>query len=149
MENPPDTRADVAKLLLRIALAVVLIFHGLFKLTHGVEWIVRLLTDAGLPGVLAYGPYLAEIVAPVLLGLGLWPRAAALVVVADMLAAITLALGSTITTVKPDGGGWGIEVEFLLLCVALAVALLGGGRYTIMRRREPPQLAMPAPDLPA
>ncbi len=149
MENSPDTRADAAKLLLRIALAVVLIFHGLFKLTHGVEWIVRLLNEAGLPGVLAYGPYLAEIVAPVLLVLGLWPRLAALVVVADMLTAISLSLRSNIITVKPDGGGWGIEVEFLLLCVAVALVLLGGGRYAITRRRESPQQAIPAPDLPA
>jgi putative oxidoreductase len=149
MENSPDTRADAAKLLLRITLAVVLVFHGLFKLTHGVEWIVRLLDDAGLPGVLAYGPYLAEIVAPVLLVLGLWPRIAALIVAADMITAITLSLRSSITSVKPDGGGWGIELEFLLLCVAVALALLGGGRYTITLRRESPQQAMAAPDPPA
>src|SRR5919204_3990489 len=71
MAHVMDSRQDdIGKLLLRIALGGILLFHGVFKLTHGVEWIKQPLAALGLPGFLAYGTYLAEVVAPVLLILG-------------------------------------------------------------------------------
>ena len=83
----PAPRTDYGLLLLRIIVAAVLLFHGVFKLTHGVEWIRGPLGRFGLPGWPAYGVYLAEIVAPILLVLGVVARWAALVIAFDMLMA--------------------------------------------------------------
>ena len=127
------THDDFGKLLLRLGLGGILLFHGVFKLTHGVEWIRSPLATFGLPDFLAYGVYLAEVVAPVLLFLGWKARLAALVIVFDMIMAMVLVLRPRLFTVNPMGGGWGIELEALILLVAGAVFFLGSGRYRIGR----------------
>ena len=129
-----DWKEDVGLLLLRLALGGILLFHGIFKLTHGVEWIKQPLGTLGLPGFLAYGTYVAEVVAPLLLMLGLWARIAALVVAFDMLTAIALVLRPRIFTINEMGGGWAIELEALILVVALALSIEGPGRYVVGRR---------------
>ena len=128
-----STRDDVAKLLLRVTLGGILLFHGVFKLTHGVEWMAGPLGALGLPGVLAYGTYGAEVLAPILLFVGWKARLAALVIAFDMVMAIVLVLRPRLFTVNQSGGGWGVELEGMILLVALSVFLLGSGRYRLGR----------------
>ncbi|HEV8598558.1 MAG TPA: DoxX family protein [Gemmatimonadales bacterium] len=128
-----SNREDLGKLILRVSLAGILLFHGLFKLTHGVAWIERPLAAFGLPGFLAYGTYLAEIIAPILLVVGYKARLAALVIGFDMLMAMVLVLRPRILTINQSGGGWAVELEALILLTALAVFLLGSGRYRLGR----------------
>ena len=127
------TRDDLGKLVLRVTLGGILLFHGIFKLTHGVDWIRGPLGALGLPGFLAYGTYVAEVLAPILLFVGWKARLAALVIAFDMLMAIVLVLRPRLFTVNPGGGGWGIEVEGMILLVAVSVFLLGSGRYRLGR----------------
>ncbi|HSW06220.1 DoxX family protein [Aquabacterium sp.] len=122
--------ADAGKLVLRVTIGLLLLLHGLFKLIHGVDGIAGMLQKAGLPGVLAYAVYVGEVLAPLLLIAGLWTRAAGLVVVANMLVAIGLAHGSQILTLG-EQGGWALELQGLYLFGAVAVALLGAGRYSV------------------
>ena len=61
---------DFGKMLLRIAVGGILLFHGIFKISHGVEWIKGPLVGSGFPAFLAYGPYLGEIVGIEAQGLG-------------------------------------------------------------------------------
>ena len=129
----PAPRTDAALLLLRIAVAVVVIFHGLFKLKHGVAWIGGPLGKFGLPAWLAYGTYVAEVIAPVLLVVGLLSRWAALAIAFDMTMAIVLALRPKIFTINHGGGGWGIELEALICMSALAIAIAGPGRFAASR----------------
>ena len=128
-----NNREDLGKLVLRLALGVIVLFHGVFKLRHGVAWIGGPLAALGLPAFLAYGTYLAEVLAPVLLVVGYKARLAALVILFDMLMAIVLVLRPRILTVNQGGGGWAIELEALILLTALAVFLLGSGRYRLGR----------------
>lgn len=127
-------REDLGKLLLRIVLASVLLFHGVYKLTHGVEWIKGPLGSFGLPGALAYGVYAAEVIAPVFLIAGWKARLAALVIAFDMLMALVLVLRSRVFSINPMGGGWAVELEIMILSVAVALFLLGSGRYRLGRR---------------
>lgn len=127
------TRDDLGRLLLRITLGGILLFHGIFKLTHGVDWIRGPLGALGLPGFLAYGTYVAEVLAPILLFVGWKARLAALMIAFDMLMAIVLVLRPRLFTVNQGGGGWGIEVEGMILLVAVSVFLLGSGRYRLGR----------------
>ena len=119
---------DRGKLFLRIAVAGIILFHGWFKLTHGVGWIQGML---GGMGFLAYGTYLAELVAPLFIIVGFRTRLAALVIVIDMLMAILLVLRTSLFTVKQMGGGWAIEVEGMMLLCALALFYTGSGKYAI------------------
>jgi len=89
---------DLGKLLLRLMIGGLLLFHGLFKLTHGIDGITSMLQEAHLPPALAYGVYVGEVVAPILLLLGQWARAAGLLVACDMVMAIALMLPESIPT---------------------------------------------------
>lgn len=126
---------DAGLLVLRLGLAAILLFHGIFKVTHGVAWIAGPLGRFGLPAFFAYGTYIAEIVAPVLLIAGLWTRLAALVIAFNMAMAILLARSDDVAKINPMGGGWAIELEVILLVAAVALALAGGGRFGVTGRR--------------
>lgn len=128
------TGIDWGLLLLRIAVGGVLLFHGIFKVRHGVAWIGAMLRPIGLPAALANGVYVAEIVAPVLLILGLFTRVAGVLIAFDMLVAILLVQRHQIFTIN-RGGGWGVELEALILLTALALALTGGGRFAALRSK--------------
>lgn len=127
----PAPRVDAGLLVLRLALGVILLLHGIWKVTHGVAWIAGPLSAAGLPSALAYGAYVGEVLAPLLLIFGLWPRAAALAIAFDMFMAIGLARRGDIGKINPMSGGWAIEIEALLSFTALAIALAGAGRYRL------------------
>jgi putative oxidoreductase len=125
--NPMDDRG---KLVLRVLLAALILFHGVSKLIGGVGFITGMLTKAGLPTVLGYGVYIGEVVAPLLILFGIFTRAAALVVVVNMIVALLLVHTSQFFTLN-ETGGWAIELQALYLGTAVAVALLGAGRYSV------------------
>jgi len=135
----PSAADDVGRLLLRLAVAVIVLFHGIYKVTHGVQWMAQPLAAVNLPAFLAYGTYVAEVLAPILLIAGIWTRLAALTIAFDMGMAIFLVLRPQLVFIKPAGGGWGVELEALILLSALAIALIGSGRLALApspRRRE-------------
>ncbi|QUG75749.1 DoxX family membrane protein [Erwinia sp. E602] len=123
---------DFGKLLLRVSLGALLLFHGFFKMQHGVGWIARLLEGQGLPGFIAYGAYIGEVLAPAMIVLGLLTRPAALVIAINLVVA-TLLAKSGVFWDRTAVGAWALEVEALYLFGALAVMFLGAGRYTLVR----------------
>ena len=127
------THPDTGLLVLRLGLGAILLFHGIYKATHGVAWIAGPLVKHGLPAWMMYGVYIAEILAPVLLIFGLWTRIAALIIAFDMAMAIYLVRLPDIGKVNPAGGSWAIEVEALFLIMAVTLALAGGGRYGLTK----------------
>ena len=122
-------RTDAGLLVLRLGLGALMLFHGIYKLTHGIAWIAGPLGRVGLPPWVAYGVYVGEILAPVLVILGLWARPAAFVIAFDMFMAIFLARRGDVAKINPAGGGWAIELELMYLIAALTIALAGSGRY--------------------
>ncbi|MFN3712777.1 MAG: DoxX family protein [Alcanivoracaceae bacterium] len=125
MNNP-----DVGKLILRIALGFMMLLHGINKLFHGISAISGMLVAHGLPGWLAFGVFIGEIVAPLMVLLGLQTRVGAGLMVINMLFAIFLAHSHQIFTLTSHGG-WGIELQAFYLFTAAALVFLGGGRYVI------------------
>ena len=126
----PAGSDDLGKLLLRVALGVLILLHGIAKLTGGADFIVGTVTKAGLPAVLGYGVYIGEVLAPILLIIGLFTRPAAIVVAINMLFAIFLVHAGEIGQLSKTGG-WAIELQGMFLFAAVAVALLGAGRYSV------------------
>jgi putative oxidoreductase len=125
-----ETHNDVGRLVLRVLLAVLILFHGVSKLIGGVGFISGMLAKAGLPGALGYLVYVGEVIAPLLILFGVFTRAAALVVVVNMVVALLLVHTSQFFTLNGQGG-WALELQAMYLGAAVTVALLGAGRYSV------------------
>lgn len=128
MLNQPDA----ARLLLRLALGVMMLFHGYAKLRHGVGPIEAMLAARGLPAFFAWGVFVGEIIAPLMLIVGTQVRVAAMLVAINMVVAILLAHMNDIFALSAHGG-WRLELQGFYLFTALALVLLGGGRYGLHR----------------
>ena len=121
---------DAGKLVLRAVLAAMLLFHGISKLHNGIGFIADMLAKAGLPAIFGYGVYIGEVIAPLFMLVGLFTRGAALVIAINMVVAVLLAHTSMFFTIN-DTGGWALELQGMYFFTALAIALLGAGRYSI------------------
>lgn len=128
----PLNTDDLGRLALRVTLGALLLMHGVAKIGGGVDWIAGMLGKAGLPAFLAYGVFIGEIVAPMLLIAGLWTRAAAAVIAINMLFAVGLVHTQDLGRLT-DVGAWALETQALFLLGAVTLALLGGGRLGLAR----------------
>jgi len=126
---PTTSTEDAGKLVLRAALAILLLFHGISKLMGGIGFITGMLAKAGLPPAVGYLVYIGEVVAPMLILLGIWTRAAALIVIINMIVALLLVHTGQFFTLSQTGG-WALELQGFYFASAIAVALLGAGRYS-------------------
>lgn len=125
---------DLGKLLLRLMLGGLLIFHGIAKLIKGPAAINGMVAAAGFPAELGYLVYVGEFVAPLLLIIGLLTRPAALVIAINMVVALLLAHTKQVFTINPATGAWALELQAFFLLSALAIALLGPGSIRLGRR---------------
>ena len=126
---------DVGKLALRIVLGVLVLFHGVAKLTGGIDFITDVVVKAGLPSFVAYGVYVGELVAPLMLIAGWHTRLGAAFIALNMLFAIWLVHASELLTIG-QSGGWALELQGMFLFTALAVELLGPGRFSVDARQS-------------
>ncbi|GAA5234496.1 DoxX family protein [Verticiella sediminum] len=124
------TMDDSGKLVLRLALGILILLHGLSKLMNGIGFIEGMMAARGLPTFFAYAVYLGEVVAPVLLIVGIYTRLAALVVAVNMVVAIVLVHTGQLFSMT-QSGGWALELQGMFVFGAIAVALLGAGRYSV------------------
>lgn len=124
------TLDDTGKLVLRLTVGVLVLLHGLSKLMGGIGGIEGMLVAKGLPAFFAWGAYAGEVIGPLLVILGLYTRIGALLIVANMLVAIFLAHAGEIFQMT-GSGGWALELQGMFLFSAVAVALLGAGRYSV------------------
>lgn len=72
-----EKNTDLGILILRLSVGILMLLHGIAKLSHGAEGIEQMLAASGLPSFIAYGVYVGEVIAPLLIILGLGTRAAA------------------------------------------------------------------------
>ncbi|GAA0749911.1 DoxX family protein [Ideonella azotifigens] len=122
--------ADAGKLVLRLTVAVLMLFHGLSKVVEGPGQVMAMLTQHGLPPVLAYGAYLGEVLGPVLVIIGMYTRVGALLMVANILVAFALVHMTQLFTLAPTGG-WAVELQVFYLFGSVAILLLGAGRFSL------------------
>lgn len=130
---PHLENSDLAKLILRITVGGLMLSHGIGKLVHGIDVVQTMTVSAGLPQWFAYGVYLGEIIAPLLLLAGYYSRIAALLIAFTMLNAIYLANGANLFDINKFGAPV-IELPLFYLMAALSLFLLGPGKYSINRR---------------
>ena len=122
---------NIGKIILRFMLGGLMLFHGIDKALHGIGFIKGLVSGQGLPEVLAYGVYAGEILAPLFLILGWKSRLWAGVIAVNMTVAIYLTQSKALLSLGAHGA-WAVEVPMFYLLSALAIVLLGSGKYAIM-----------------
>ncbi|MFC5576736.1 DoxX family protein [Lysobacter niabensis] len=125
-----NTRADLGKLVLRLALGLLVLLHGIAKLKGGLAGIVGMVEAAGLPGFIGYGVLVGEVLAPLLVLIGAYARVGGVLIALNMLVAIALAHVGQLTQLN-EQGGWALELQGMFLAGAIAVALLGPGSYGV------------------
>lgn len=123
---------DAGKLIMRLTLGLLMLFHGVAKIQNpgSMEFINTMLSGAGLPAFVAYGVFVGEVFAPVLIILGLFTRYSAMLVVVNMLFAVLLVHTGHIFMLT-DSGGWRLELQSFFLFVAVSIVFLGSGRFAI------------------
>lgn len=126
---------DVGKLVLRVVLGVLILLHGVAKLTGGIDFITDAVVKAGFAPFVAYGVYVGEVVAPLMVIAGWRTRTGAALIVLNMLFAIGLVHTAELLTIG-QSGGWALELQGMFLITALAVELLGPGKYSVDARRQ-------------
>lgn len=122
--------SDIAKLLLRVFVGVMTLFHGFDKVINGISGVKHLVTKAGLPEFIAYGVYVGEVIVPIFIILGLYARVASLVLSFNMLVAIYLAYGSSLFTLGKHGAPL-IELPLFYMVASICIFLFGTGRYGV------------------
>ena len=124
---------SLGKLLLRIAIGGMMLFHGVAKIKGGTAGIEGMLQEHGMPAIMAYGVYVGEILVPVLMIVGLFTRLSSLVFVFNMIIAIALAHSGELLSVG-EYGGWKVELPMLYLMGALVIALVGPGNIALGKK---------------
>lgn len=130
MSSGSTVGADLGKLILRLALGVMFLLHGIAKISSGPAGIIGMVQQAGLPGPVGYLVYVGEVLAPLLVILGLWTRPAAGVIAINMLFAVGLAHMEQLGALTKNGG-WALELQGMYFFSALALALIGAGRFSL------------------
>ena len=122
----------MGKLVLRLTVAILMLFHGVAKIVHpgSLEFIGSSLAGIGMPLVVAYGVYVGEVIAPLMVFFGFHCRLGGLLIVVNMIFAIMLAHPGDIFSLTKHGG-WALELQGFYLFGGLAIALLGSGKYAI------------------
>jgi putative oxidoreductase len=121
---------DIARLILRLSVGIMMLFHGVHKIIHGIDAIKTMTVKAGLPEFIAYGVYFGELFFPLLILLGLYARVASLFLAFNMLMAIYLAYGSSFFSVSAHGGP-NAELALFYLFISIAIFFLGSGKYGV------------------
>ena len=127
-----DTRtAPYATTLLRVSLGIMFIAHALLKyIVFTLPGTVKFFESIGLPGPLAYVTFGAELIGGLLILGGVYARWVALALVPILLGATWAHAGNGWLFSAPNGG-W--EYPAFLVVAAMAVGLLGDGKFALVK----------------
>jgi putative oxidoreductase len=126
-----STTAELGVTLLRVSLGAMWIAHALLKLVvFTLPGTAQYFESIGLPGVLAYPVFAAELLGGAALLLGVYARQAALALVPVMAVAAWVHVPNGWAHTSA-GGGW--EYPVFLIAASVALWLLGDGAAAIKR----------------
>ena len=121
---------DLASLALRLALGVVMAFHGLDKVGD-VEGFAGFVDSLGVPAptLMAYVVTYLELLGGIALILGLATRYVSALFAIEMV--FTIALVKIDVGLIAAEGGAGAELDLLVLAIALSLLLTGAGSWSV------------------
>jgi len=117
-------------LILRLCLGFNFMLHGFSKFSGGIENSARWFDSLGLPGILAYGVALLEVLGGFGLMAGLFTRFLGALYIIVMIVAIY-----KVRYVSGYLNGFELETTFLAISLALVVS--GGGLYSVDHALSP------------
>lgn len=129
------TNIDAGLLTWRLTLGILMILHGIHKLIYGIDFIEGLFTELGLPKFFAWGIYVGEIVAPLLLIIGFRTKIAALILAFTMATAVWMVHLEDIFLLAASGA-WAIEAAALFLFGSVGLVFTGGGKYALSTKNK-------------
>lgn len=121
--------SNIGILILRVTAGGLLLFHGIHKVQTGLEEQMGLLAAKGIPTFFMYFVYVTEVLAPVLIILGIFTRLAAASIVGTIL--IVLYVAPFPLMVLGPHGEWAIEIQMFYLLIPLALFFTGPGRFSV------------------
>nr|WP_314181713.1 DoxX family protein [uncultured Campylobacter sp.] len=124
---------DLGILFARLGLGICLFMHGFTKILHGIGGIKSILAKAGLPEVMAYGSYVGEVVAPLMIILGIFSRIAALLIIGTSLTIMYTYHGLGNLLELTNAGGFKAEILYLYIALSLCIIFSGSGKYAIRK----------------
>lgn len=126
MKNLLKPNLDLALLLVRLALGLGFLVHGVGKLQH-IQMTIDFFGSKGLPPSMAYLVGLTESIGGLAMILGLFTQYAGLALSAVMVGAILLVK----VGMYDEKGYTGMEIDVMYLAASLAIAFAGAGKYSI------------------
>jgi putative oxidoreductase len=125
------TRAgDLGKLMLRAAVATLLLFHRYCLMYEGFVTVMVALNENDVAAFQTCIVYVGEVLAPLMVLFGIWTRMAALIITVNMFLSI-LVTSSREFAGLPAFAGWRLELQAFFLILSIAIALFGAGKYSI------------------
>ena len=123
---------SIAKLILRLSLGFLILFHGVAKVIDpsSIEFFGNRLAEFSLPSLLAYGVYIGELVAPLMLIIGFYTRTAAFLITVNMVFAIMLFHIHHLIELN-QYGGWELELQGFYFLTAIIIFLQVSGKYAV------------------
>ncbi len=121
---------NIAIFLFRIAIPFTMLIYGIDKIKNGTGFIGTLLEAYGLPIIFANGVFVGEIMAPLMLLIGIRTRMAGLLLSFNCLLAILMAQTQNILTLN-QFGGWSIDLLFIYVVAGIAFYFSGAGKHAI------------------
>jgi putative oxidoreductase len=120
---------DKGLLILRLTLGVLIFFHGWFKIFHGIDMPMSRMESWGIPGFLMYFAYVSEVLAPILIVLGVFFRLSTLTIFITMTVVFYIELKTGITF--DQFGALNIEKQLFYWFMSAGLFFTGPGNYRI------------------
>ena len=124
---------DLGILFARLGLGICLFMHGFAKILHGVGGIKGILAKAGLPEAMAYGSYVGEVIAPIMIILGIFSRIGVLLVIGTSLTIMYAYHGLGNLLEFTSTGSFKAEILYLYIALSLCIIFNGSGKYAIKK----------------
>ncbi|MBT5330459.1 MAG: DoxX family protein [Porticoccaceae bacterium] len=123
------TNTDTGILIIRVTFAVLILFHGWHKIVHGIDMPMARMESWGFPGFLMYFAYISEVVAPLLILLGLFSRLSALSIFVTMTVVIYIEFRTGLSL--DQFGAPNIEGQLFYWLISVGLFFTGAGGHRI------------------
>ena len=128
-----NINTNLGLLIMRLGVGGLMLLHGISKIFGGIDAVKHILESSGIPAFLAYGVYVGEVIAPIMILIGFRTRlAAAVMALSCFVAAATYHPGGIFSL--NETGGWSLELIGLYLIGSMALFFTGAGRYALSSR---------------
>lgn len=115
-------RITVVSTLMRVVMGILFLAHGINKLQTGLGNVEGWFVSLGLPGFLAYGIAMLELVGGIMLIVGLFTRYVSALFTIMLIGAIVTTKLSAGLLGNGQGAGYELDLSFMLVTIYLSVA---------------------------